>query len=212
MLPAFPRDAERSGAPLARTAACRGAHRHAGDRVRRGRRRHRRRAHGGSDHHLGRRRHGLAGGTWLGAEKDRAGRVMVGPDLSLPGHPEIFVIGDTAHALGPTASRCPVWRRSPSSRAPMSRACCARGSPASPRRGLSAIATTAPWRRSAGAPPWPTSAGCRLDGTAGLAAVGPRPRLVPDRLSQPVGRDARLAVVLRDFPVGRAPDHRPGSH
>ncbi len=33
---------------------------------------------------------------WLGAEADRVGRVMVGPDLSLPGRPEIFVIGDTA--------------------------------------------------------------------------------------------------------------------
>ena len=33
---------------------------------------------------------------WLNAEADRAGRVKVGPDLSLPGHPEIFVIGDTA--------------------------------------------------------------------------------------------------------------------
>jgi NADH dehydrogenase FAD-containing subunit len=33
---------------------------------------------------------------WLGAETDGAGRVKVGPDLSLPGHPEIFVIGDTA--------------------------------------------------------------------------------------------------------------------
>ena len=33
---------------------------------------------------------------WLGAEADRAGRVKVSPDLSLPGHPEIFVIGDTA--------------------------------------------------------------------------------------------------------------------
>ncbi|HJV13163.1 MAG TPA: NAD(P)/FAD-dependent oxidoreductase [Propionibacteriaceae bacterium] len=29
-----------------------------------------------------------------GAEIDRAGRVMVNPDLTLPGHPEIFVIGD----------------------------------------------------------------------------------------------------------------------
>ncbi len=37
---------------------------------------------------------------WLEAEHDRAGRVMVGPDLTLPGHPEVFVIGDTAHALG----------------------------------------------------------------------------------------------------------------
>ena len=33
---------------------------------------------------------------WLGAEADRAGRIKVNPDLSLPGHPEIFVIGDTA--------------------------------------------------------------------------------------------------------------------
>jgi NADH dehydrogenase len=33
---------------------------------------------------------------WLDAERDRAGRVLVERDLSLPGHPEIFVIGDTA--------------------------------------------------------------------------------------------------------------------
>jgi NADH dehydrogenase len=31
-----------------------------------------------------------------GVEVDRAGRVAVAPDLSLPGHPEIFVIGDLA--------------------------------------------------------------------------------------------------------------------
>ncbi len=31
-----------------------------------------------------------------GAETDRAGRVIVGPDLSIPGHPEVFVIGDAA--------------------------------------------------------------------------------------------------------------------
>jgi NADH dehydrogenase len=34
--------------------------------------------------------------AWLGAEADRAGRVMVAPDLTVPGHPEIFVVGDTA--------------------------------------------------------------------------------------------------------------------
>jgi NADH dehydrogenase len=33
---------------------------------------------------------------WLAAEHDRAGRVIVGPDLSLPGRPNVFVIGDTA--------------------------------------------------------------------------------------------------------------------
>ncbi|HIK44827.1 MAG TPA: NAD(P)/FAD-dependent oxidoreductase [Leptolyngbyaceae cyanobacterium M65_K2018_010] len=32
-----------------------------------------------------------------GAERDRAGRVMVGEDLSVPGYPDIFVVGDLAH-------------------------------------------------------------------------------------------------------------------
>jgi NADH dehydrogenase len=36
---------------------------------------------------------------WLDAESDRAGRVKVSDDLSVPGHPEIFVIGDTALVL-----------------------------------------------------------------------------------------------------------------
>jgi len=31
-----------------------------------------------------------------GVETDRAGRVIVGPDLTVPGHPEIFVVGDAA--------------------------------------------------------------------------------------------------------------------
>jgi NADH dehydrogenase len=35
-------------------------------------------------------------GEWLCADTDRAGRVKVLPNLSLPGHPEIFVLGDTA--------------------------------------------------------------------------------------------------------------------
>src|SRR5467141_237564 len=35
-------------------------------------------------------------GKWLGAETDRAGRVRVHRDLTVPGHPEIFVVGDTA--------------------------------------------------------------------------------------------------------------------
>jgi len=38
----------------------------------------------------------LAGrlGELTGAERDRAGRVTVEPDLTLPGHPEVFAIGD----------------------------------------------------------------------------------------------------------------------
>jgi len=35
-------------------------------------------------------------GKWLNTETDRAGRVRVKDDLTVPNHPEIFVIGDTA--------------------------------------------------------------------------------------------------------------------
>jgi len=35
----------------------------------------------------------------LGAPLDRAGRVLVEPDLSIPGHPEVFVVGDAAAFL-----------------------------------------------------------------------------------------------------------------
>jgi NADH:ubiquinone reductase (H+-translocating) len=34
--------------------------------------------------------------SWLGAARDRAGRVLVRSDLSVPDHPEVFVIGDAA--------------------------------------------------------------------------------------------------------------------
>jgi NADH dehydrogenase len=37
-------------------------------------------------------------GKMLGAPADRAGRVIVEPDLSVPGHPEVFVVGDLAAA------------------------------------------------------------------------------------------------------------------
>ena len=46
-------------------------------------------------------------GSWLGAPTDRAGRVVVGPDLSVAGHPEIFVIGDTALAMDENGKALP---------------------------------------------------------------------------------------------------------
>jgi len=38
-------------------------------------------------------------GRWLGAAMDRSGKMIVNSDLSVPGHPEIFAIGDTAHVV-----------------------------------------------------------------------------------------------------------------
>lgn len=42
-----------------------------------------------------------------GAKIDRAGRVLVGPDLTVPGHPEIFVIGDLANSSHETGKPLP---------------------------------------------------------------------------------------------------------
>jgi NADH dehydrogenase FAD-containing subunit len=38
--------------------------------------------------------------NWLGTEPDRAGRIQVGPDLSVAGAADVFAIGDTALSLG----------------------------------------------------------------------------------------------------------------
>jgi NADH dehydrogenase len=43
----------------------------------------------------------------LGCALDRIGRVHVGPDLSLPGRPDIHVIGDLAHCPGPDGAPLP---------------------------------------------------------------------------------------------------------
>jgi NADH dehydrogenase len=44
---------------------------------------------------------------WLGAPADRAGRLEVLPDLTVPGHPDIFAIGDTVAVTGPDGKPVP---------------------------------------------------------------------------------------------------------
>ncbi len=44
---------------------------------------------------------------WLGAKADRAGRIVVSSDLTVPGHPCIFAIGDTAHVEMPDGKTVP---------------------------------------------------------------------------------------------------------
>lgn len=44
-------------------------------------------------------------GATLGVEVDRAGRVLVGDDLTIPGHEEVFVVGDLAHRVDPNSGR-----------------------------------------------------------------------------------------------------------
>jgi NADH dehydrogenase len=44
---------------------------------------------------------------WLGAPADRAGRLQVLPDLSVPGHPDVFAVGDTVTINGPDGNPVP---------------------------------------------------------------------------------------------------------
>jgi NADH dehydrogenase len=44
---------------------------------------------------------------WLGVAPDRAGRVPVAADLTAPGHPDVYVIGDTALAVNPDGTPQP---------------------------------------------------------------------------------------------------------
>jgi len=46
-------------------------------------------------------------GEWLGAKVDRAGRVLVEADFSVPGQPDCFVIGDAAAIAGRNGAMLP---------------------------------------------------------------------------------------------------------
>ena len=46
-------------------------------------------------------------GKWLAAQTDRAGRVLVAPDLSIPEDPTVFVVGDAASVVTAGGGRVP---------------------------------------------------------------------------------------------------------
>ena len=52
-------------------------------------------------------------GRWLGAAMDHSGKIIVNADLSVPGHPEIFAIGDTAHVVAESRNLLGVKSKEP---------------------------------------------------------------------------------------------------
>ena len=52
-------------------------------------------------------------GRWLEAATDKLGKIKVNPDLSVPGYPEIFAIGDTAHVVAETRNLWGIKSREP---------------------------------------------------------------------------------------------------
>lgn len=66
------------------------------------------------DKHLGARTIIWAAGVraspaaeWLGAAADRAGRVQVDPDLTVPGYPDVYAVGDTVSVTAPDGKPVP---------------------------------------------------------------------------------------------------------
>lgn len=52
-------------------------------------------------------------GRWLGVDVDRAGRIKVNPDLSVPGHPNVYAVGDTAAIAAYTRSLFGIRSKTP---------------------------------------------------------------------------------------------------
>ena len=145
---------------------------------------------------------------WLHAEADRAGRVKVNTDLTLPGHPEIFVIGDTALVIGkggkPVPGVAPAAKQQGVYAARVIRAKLEGRAAPKPFRYVNVGNLATIGRSSAIADfGW-----LRVSGLPGLAALGRRPYLFPDRLSQPVEYPDRVDLGLSHLPAWRPPDNR----
>ena len=103
-------------------------------------------------------------GDQTDAEVDRAGRVIVEPDLTLPGHPEVFAIGDMVQVRGPDGKCSPSGPRAGGhAGGPL------RGEGVRDRlRGRDALPfhyrDKATWRRSGAPRPSPTCTWLRLSG------------------------------------------------
>src|SRR6185436_12293372 len=144
----------------------------------------------------------------LGVELDRSGCVSLEPDLSLPGHPEVFVIGDMS--LCPDEKGVPLPGLAPVAIQQGRHAVDnvlrrLRGRPTRPFRYRDRGTMATIGRAKAVA----VVGGVKLSGPAGVARVALRAHHVPDRLSQPVPRTVRVGMGLCHLAARRAADHRP---
>ena len=153
---------------------------------------------------------GLAGrlAELTGAERDRAGRVTVEADLTLPGHPEVFAIGDMVRARDPGGEPVVLPGVAP---AAMQQGRYAAGVVRARLRGRPLRRVPLPRQRqpghdraSGGSRRHQRRPAQRLSRLGDLAA---RPPLVPDRLPEPAARPHPLVVQLRKPRSRRSTHH-----
>ena len=142
----------------------------------------------------------------LGAPLDRAGRVLVQPDLSIPGHPEVFVVGDAASFTQegqqlPGVAQVAIQQAAHAARGILRRL---QGEPpltvrlSRPREPGDHRA----WLRYRGSP------APGVFRTARLAVLAVPAHLQAHRLPQSRRRHAAVGAGLRHVPAQRAADHR----
>ena len=146
---------------------------------------------------------------WLDVPADRAGRVKVAPDLTVPGHPEIFVIGDAATILGPNGKPVPgvgdAAKQGGRHAATVIKARLADDRRIMPFEYKHAGDLATIGKRAAVIDfGW-----IKLHGLDRVVGLGLCPHLLPDRRAQPALRRARLALDLSLRPARRAA-HHPG--
>ena len=147
---------------------------------------------------------------WLGVAADRAGRVVVEKDLSAPGLPDVFVVGDTASVMRedgkPVPGIAPAAKQQGGYVAKVIRARISR------QTGAGAFPLLA-----SGQPGDDRQERCdhrfrpdQAEGLARLVDLGPCPYLLPDRHPLALLRRLELAVDLSERPAQRPADHPAG--
>ena len=138
-----------------------------------------------------------------GAAIDRAGARAVAPDLALPGHPEVFAIGDLAALPGVPGVAPAAIQEGAYVGGVVKARVAGRRAPApfhyTDKGSLATIGRTRAVADIRGAPP---------GGLPRLPHLGPRPPRVPGRLEQPLRRGAALDVDARRAQPARAPRQR----
>ena len=141
----------------------------------------------------------------LGAPLDRVGRVLAEPTLMVPGHPEIFVVGDVC-ALQQDGKPLPgvaQVAKQGGAHAARNLVRTIRGEPLLPFR-YRDYGNMATIGRGAAVAEIASLKVARLRGVADLAV---HPHFLADRLSQPNRGDWGVGVGVRHIPASRAAHH-----
>ena len=132
-----------------------------------------------------------------GAEVDRAGRIQVLPDCTLPGHPEIYVVGDVMALDGLPGVAEVAMQTGIHAAASIKRQIAGDGDPRPFKyRDLGSMAAVSRFRAIV------DFKGIRVGGLRRLDDVGVHPPDLPHRLQEPLPRGHPLGAQLR----------RPGPH